>query len=869
LFQDRFAISQSYFIPHQEKGIWQQKLDVLTLLPEQEEQEPDRWHAEDILFTPLRNAEGELLGVVSVDDPQDGKIPAQTTIEVLETFAAQAALAIENAQLYNQTQRRISELATLNQIGQALSSTLEADDLLEPIYRHASRIVPVSRFTIALYDEATDEVAFPFIVAGGERSTAQALPEEAELIWRLIRAREPLMLPVVNGKATEPARLESATEAAPEAQGMWLGVPMMAVNKVVGAIAVQSLEVSRAENEEDLSLLLTIATQAAAALQNAHLYQQIRRFNTELERRVQQRTEELAEANRQLTLEKERAQALYRITRELGASLDLDRVLNRALDLVSQAIGASHGAILMLDTPSNKMAYRLLLGQGRPLTPEERAIPISQDVGLVGWVMQNRKPLILADAPQDRSWVVAPLVALGEVRSVIAAPLMLGDEVLGILALSDAQANLFNAEHARLVSAAASQVAQAISNAELYRLIREQAERLGNALRAQQTEASEKASILEGITDGVVVVNPRGQVILVNRAAEDILNASANRLMGRSVHELGISSSQPRDRAILGLSWIKEWISQPWEQLEGQTLEERYEADGRVINVRLSLVQMSGEILGAVAVFRDITKEVQADRAKTEFISTVSHELRTPMTSIKGYTDLLLMGAVGELNEAQNRFLSIIRSNVDRLGSLVGDLLDLSRIESGRMRLEIEPVEIDQVLNQVVSSMRGQFATQRILLTAQIPPALPRINGDKKRIIQVLSNLLDNACRYTLPGGKANVSAHVEQDEVQIDIADTGIGISEEEQKHIFERFFRGDHPLVQEKQGTGLGLAIVKSIVEMHGGRVWMQSRLGEGSTFSLALPIAKESTPFLASVGKDLLLEGGDETGELRPNE
>ncbi len=836
LFDERFAFSQSYFIPQEEKSVWEERIDILTLLVDRQQEDPEAWHAEDVLFTPLRSAEGRLLGVISVDDPRDGRRPTRATIEPLETFAAQAALAVENAQLYQQTQRRIAEMGALNRIAQALGSTLEIGDLLQRLYHYASNVIPATQFLVMEYDEANDELRTLFAAApeGGNALTEDGLALETTYqIRELLHARQPRMF--------SPAPSEE------NGQGQWLGAPMIAADKVIGAIMLHSAETLAAKNAEALNLLSTIAAQAAAALQNARLYSQIRELNSALEQRVQARTEELAETNRQLLFEKERAEALYRITRELSASLDLDRILNRALDLVSQAIGADRGAILMQDRGQNQLTIRTLRGAERLQNGQPQSHMVSSSNGVVGWVMANREPMIVADATSDALWQAAPLSAWREVRSVVAVPLMVGEDVLGVLLLADARANLFSHEHLRLLSAAASQVAQAISNAELYRLIWEQAERLGNMLRAQQTEASEKAAILQGITDGVVVVDTAGEIILVNRAAEDILGAKASRLVGKTIHDMRFSSPTHQDSAIMGLSWIKEQISRPWEQLQGQVVEDRYEIDGKVINVRLSVVpapgELPGEMLGVVAVFRDITAEVQADRAKSEFISTVSHELRTPLTSIKGYTDLILMGAVGEMNEAQRRFLGTVRANVDRLGSLVGDLLDISRLESGRMRLQVSEVNMAEVITQVVSAMKGPFAAQRVLLNMHLVEPLPVIQGDKERITQVLLNLLENACRYTLPGGKADVLARVENGELRVDIADTGIGISLEDQKHVFERFFRGDHPLVKEREGTGLGLAIVKSIIEMHGGRIWLQSSLGEGSTFSFTLPIAAET--------------------------
>ena len=824
LFQDRFLLSQSYFVPHQEKAVWESQLDALTLIPAREDPTIETWHPEDILFTPLRGSDGRLLGVVSVDDPVGGKVPDQAAVEVLETFAVLASLAIENAALYGTAQRRVNELDALNRIGQALSSSLETRDLLEGIYHHASRIIPASWFTIALADREGGGFAFPLVYALGEL----AAPQHTALIQRVADLRAPLLISPDRADPAEPV------------EGSWMGAPMLAAGKVIGVIALQNLDPLQPYDAPSLNLLATIATQAAAALQNARLYEQIRHFNAALEERVRARTDELAQANVQIVAEKERVETLYRITRELNASLDLDRILARALTLVSQAVSASHGAILLLDRQTGKLGYRTMIGRARPLGEDGQPLEADAERGVLAWVMQHRETLILADAPQDPIWREAPLELLGKARSLLAAPLMMGDDVLGLLLLSDPRPGLLTQEHLRLVSAAAVQVAQAISNAELYRLILEQARRLGETLRTQQTEASEKAAILDGIADGVLMVDPQGTIILMNHAAEEILDAQTSRLIGRSVHSAGDQGAP--DRTAAGLAVLKEWLPRGWDARPGQEMEARYQVERRTIKVRLAAVQMAGEVLGAVAVFRDMTREVEADRAKTEFISTVSHELRTPLTAIKGYTDLLGMGAVGSLNDSQRRFLEIIKSNVGRLGNLVAELLDISRIESGRMALEVEPVALPEVLEQALASMRGNFATRRVLLSAQVDPDLPPVLADRRRILQVLTNLLQNACQYTPPGGQATLSARCVDGHVRVDIRDTGIGISEEDQSHIFERFFRADHPVVLETQGTGLGLVITKSIVEMHHGQLWLQSKLGEGSTFSFTLPLSAE---------------------------
>jgi signal transduction histidine kinase len=250
----------------------------------------------------------------------------------------------------------------------------------------------------------------------------------------------------------------------------------------------------------------------------------------------------------------------------------------------------------------------------------------------------------------------------------------------------------------------------------------------------------------------------------------------------------------------------------------------------------------------------------EANEAKSEFVSIVSHELKTPMTSIKGYADLLFKGAAGEISEMQQQFLRVIRSNVGRMNALVSDLLDLSRIESGRLRLHIEPIPIKAVVDEVVQTMQEGIKAKELALTVKVPEDLPPVRADEGRLIQVLTNLMSNAYRYTLPGGKISVEATVWPDGpppgeakpvppgeqrlryLCLSVSDTGVGISPKDQTRIFEKFFRGDDPVVRETTGTGLGLSIAKSIVELHDGQMWFQSEPGQGSTFSFTVPIASD---------------------------
>jgi signal transduction histidine kinase len=236
---------------------------------------------------------------------------------------------------------------------------------------------------------------------------------------------------------------------------------------------------------------------------------------------------------------------------------------------------------------------------------------------------------------------------------------------------------------------------------------------------------------------------------------------------------------------------------------------------------------------------------VEVDRLKSEFVATVSHELRTPMTSIRGYVDVLLMGAAGALNENQAHFLKIVKSNTERLNILVNDLLDISRLESGRVTLSPQALDLREVAEDIIGDVlrRSQEENKPVALSLDAPKKLPPVIGDSERVRQILGNLVDNAYHYTPENGTITVHIHKPNGahEVQVDVKDTGVGISLSDQSRVFDRFYRGEHPLVLATPGTGLGLSIVKELVEMHKGRIWVKSTgvPGEGCTFSFTLPI------------------------------
>jgi signal transduction histidine kinase len=233
---------------------------------------------------------------------------------------------------------------------------------------------------------------------------------------------------------------------------------------------------------------------------------------------------------------------------------------------------------------------------------------------------------------------------------------------------------------------------------------------------------------------------------------------------------------------------------------------------------------------------------------KSEFVATVSHELRSPITPIKGFVELLRMGDFGELSDQQGHYLDIVHENIERLEVLVDELLDISRIEAGKVVLSLQPLSVEQLLGELEGYVghRAQTEDKRITIETHLNADLPDIWGDPERVRQILTNLVDNSFDYTPEGGNISVEAQQVGDQIEIAVHDNGMGIAVGEQERIFERFYRGEQALIMGVAGAGLGLSIALNMVEMHAGRIWVNSPgiPGKGSTFTVSLPLAVPDT-------------------------
>jgi PAS domain S-box-containing protein len=339
---------------------------------------------------------------------------------------------------------------------------------------------------------------------------------------------------------------------------------------------------------------------------------------------------------------------------------------------------------------------------------------------------------------------------------------------------------------------------------------------------------------------GMALLQLDGTVLEANHALGSLLQLSRADLDGRSWPTL----VAPGDRDTVKADFAS-LIASDSNAIDADCRFLR--ADGTIVWVHqaVSIIEdRHGDPSLFVCQVLDLTEARESDRLKNEFVATVSHELRTPLTAIAGFVDLLLDGAAGDLNETMQRYLTVAQGNGRRLGNLINDLLDMSKIEAGKVELRLLPVDLAGAIGQAVDAVAPQVQTKGQTLAVETPDDLPLVLADTTRLVQVLTNLLSNANKYTPEDGSISVSASRCDDLLRIEVADTGVGLTPEEQAQVFDRFYQAQGSNRKITGGTGLGLAITRSLVELHGGKIGVTSEPGAGSTFWFTLPVAaKES--------------------------
>ncbi|MCG8432188.1 MAG: cell wall metabolism sensor histidine kinase WalK [Candidatus Omnitrophica bacterium] len=397
--------------------------------------------------------------------------------------------------------------------------------------------------------------------------------------------------------------------------------------------------------------------------------------------------------------------------------------------------------------------------------------------------------------------------------------------------VAEALTQVFDQELEKRVTAKAAEV-----NSRFEKIFDQKAQNEEIAWKKYERVLSQKKdtdAVIRSIAQGLVVVDSKGKVVMMNPAAEKLLGSSRKQKLGRSIAE-GLRDDQL-------LSMVKSDPDKDEREIE---LMSQADETKKVLRASSAVVENeNGQAVGMVSVLSDITKQKELDNLKAAFVANVSHELRTPLIAIDKSVALILGGSTGSLTREQEQFLSIAERNLKRLSRLINDLLDLSRLEAGKMALKRETCSLPGLIKDTVDSLANWVRAKGLGVSLDVPDELPPVNVDPDRIIQVLTNLIGNAVKFTPSGKQITVSAQVAGDrEIVITVADQGIGIPGESLPKIFDKFYQVGERVATDIHGTGIGLSISREIVNRHGGRIWVESEKGEGARFVFALPLGEE---------------------------
>ncbi len=339
-------------------------------------------------------------------------------------------------------------------------------------------------------------------------------------------------------------------------------------------------------------------------------------------------------------------------------------------------------------------------------------------------------------------------------------------------------------------------------------------------------------AVIRSIAEGLLVVDSAGRVIMMNPAAEKLLGVSRKNQLGRPVIE---NLKEEQLVTLAKGSATKEGD----KEIE---LISRDDETKKTLRASSAVIEdENGQTVGMVSVLSDITKQKELDQLKATFVANVSHELRSPLVATEKAISLILSKSTGELSENQEQFLTIAQRNLKRLTIIINDLLDLSKLEAGKVDLKREPTSLEVVINEAVEGLSVWAGTKRISIEKRIGSGLPRINIDPGKIIQVLNNLIGNAIKFTPSDGKIAVEAILREQTkgIEVSVRDTGLGIDENDLHKVFDKFYQSGERVATDVSGTGIGLSIAREMVELHGGKIWAESEKGKGAKFTFILPL------------------------------
>lgn len=828
---------------------------------------------QSLLFVPLVVGK-QVKGFISLQNIDRENAFSPPAVRLLETLAASMSVALENARLFDQTQRlledsrqRNAELALLNSVQQGLVAELDMQAIYDLVGDKVREIFHAQVVLIAVYDLQEKMTSVPYLYEKGER----LFLSDSKSSGLCIYFQENPHTLVINENIEEAFEKYYLRVHIGEAPKSLVFVPLIVGKEVTGHISLQCIDRENAFSDSDVRLLETLAASMSVALENARLFEE-----------SQQRNAELAVINS--------------VQQGLVAQIHMDAIYELVGDQIREIFDAQVVTINRFDFERQLNDYCYVYEKGQLFSVEPQPFtPILEE-----FIAEGRPLLLNASAGELLREGGGRVVAGKMPKSFVAIPLWSDNKVTGSISLQNVEReNAFTNDHVRLLGTVAASTSVALENARYFAMVKR---------RAKEMAALAEVGLEISSTLDLPTVLER-----IARHARDLLNVKDS-----AVFLPDESGTFMKGYVALGpiAAEVKASIVKPgigilghiWQNGEAEVINEAHK-DPRAIliggteqqvdeKMMVTPLYSGARITGLMAVWRtggDNFKDAdldffvglsrqaaiaienarlyseaetaraaaeEANRSKSAFLANVSHELRTPLTSILGFAHVLqnrlerriqpviptddqqVQHALAQIDES----LSIILSEGERLTTLINNVLDLEKIEAGKMEWDMKPLDLAQVLEQGIDATSLIIEQKGLTLKREIADELPRINGDHDKLVQVIINLLSNAIKFTTEGG-ITCSAQAQEGVLKVSISDTGEGIAKRDLESVFEKFQQVGDTLTEKPRGTGLGLPICKEIVERHGGRIWAESMPGEGSTFSFILPI--ESTTISSDVG------------------
>ena len=728
----------------------------------------------------------KLVGAIASVHSDPARTFGPNDLRLLEMFAPQAAIAIENARLFTEARRRGAEQQALLETLSALSGELELSKVLDAVLARAVTLLGVTGGELAIYEEGTDELVVVATQNLGKGSLGTRMKGGEGAMGRVAKTREPLVIPHYQEWAGRSQKyLDVAFQSV-------LAAPLLMGNRLVGVIAAVHSDPRHAFGDEEMRTINLFASQAAIAIENARL------FTAERKRAGEQ-------------------QALLDTLSDLSGELELTRVLNAVLNRAIGLLGVSGGELATYDERRKELVVAASLNIGM----DSRGTRLRLGEGAMGYVAQTHEPLIIPNYPE---WAGrSSKYERTTVHSVMAIPLLIGQRLVGAIASvhNDPDRKL-GPQDLRLLQLFAPQAAIAIENARLY-------------ASAQQS------------FEALVVNNPVAIANLAldftitscNPAFEALFGYSASEVVGKHIDQL-VATEENRAE-------VTGYTSEALQGRFTHGVGQRRHRSGDLLDVEVYTIPVivNGENVGAMALYHDVRELLgarraaeMASRSKSEFLANMSHELRTPLNAIIGYSEMLREQAEDDGAKEFIPDLEKIRAAGRHLLSLINGVLDLSKIEAGRMELFVEAFDVKTMVDDVVTTAQPLVEKNgnRLIVEGAAGAGDARADVTKKR--QVLLNLLSNAAKFT-EKGEVRLSVRRNGTEIFYEVRDSGIGMTPEQLAKLFEAFAQAEKSTSKRFGGTGLGLAISRQFCRLMGGDITVTSEPGKGTAFTVRVPV------------------------------